>query len=343
VIGIFFAWWLDQLAACLPRRWRPLAAADRNALVVAPAGPLASTREVDLSLRQNGQETSLGRFAPEAIDIAQASGKPSILVLGETEVLRKTLTLPLATERALRQTLAFEMDRETPFKSEELFWTYRVVQRDRQRGQLVVRLAMLPRASIAALLQGLAQAGIRPNRAEFGGAEHRGWFIPLDDDADNPADDRGRRIRVPAIAALAAGLVLAIVITPFVLQGVALSDLDRDIAAGQAAAARAGTLRDEINQVTAQIDLVENERRESGRPLATLAALTRLLPTDTYLTELQQQQRKLTLNGRSANVAHVIPALSAGNELLNPAFAAPVTRIEAQKLDAFTITAELAP
>ena len=40
-------------------------------------------------------------------------------------MLAKTVTLPLAAERELEQVLAFEMDRETPFKAEELYWIHR--------------------------------------------------------------------------------------------------------------------------------------------------------------------------------------------------------------------------
>jgi hypothetical protein len=36
----------------------------------------------------------------------------------EADVLSKTMTPPLATERDLAQILAFEMDRETPFNAE---------------------------------------------------------------------------------------------------------------------------------------------------------------------------------------------------------------------------------
>jgi len=49
------------------------------------------------------------------------------------------------------------------------------------------------------------------------------------------------------------------------------------------------------------VDLIESERDKAGRPLATLAALTSLLPDDTFLTELQLQQQKVIVSGRSAS------------------------------------------
>jgi len=70
----------------------------------------------------NGKESPLGHFALGAIgmaDLPRMAGRTTVLRLGETDVLGKTVSLPLAAERELDQALAFEMDRETPFTAEE--------------------------------------------------------------------------------------------------------------------------------------------------------------------------------------------------------------------------------
>src|SRR5207237_272487 len=80
-------------------------------------------------------------------------------------------------------------------------------------------------------------------------------------------------------------------------------------------------LRRELDRLSATIDLVESERDKAGRPLAILATLTRILPDDTYLTEVTLQQRKVTLSGRSAAAARLIGALSADEGLRHVPFA----------------------
>src|SRR5438874_1544203 len=75
--------------------------------------------------------------------------------------------------------LAFEMDRETPFKPEELFWSHHIARRDRQTGQLLVRLLLLPRARLERLLAALDRAGISPRWAEIGAGPDRGSRLPL--------------------------------------------------------------------------------------------------------------------------------------------------------------------
>jgi hypothetical protein len=49
------------------------------------------------------------------------------------------------------------------------------------------------------------------------------------------------------------------------------------------------------------------------------------------------------VSGRSASASRLIGALSAGDQLRNPSFAAPVTRIEALRAEVFTIAMEAAP
>jgi general secretion pathway protein L len=144
-------------------------------------------------------------------------------------------------------------------------------------------------------------------------------------------------------AALCLLLAAGALVVPFVRQAVTLSRLDAQVAAGRQAVLEAEKLRAEIDRQSQSGALIDSERRKAGRPLALLAAVTRALPDDSYLTELLQQQRKITINGRSAGAARLIGALAADDALKNPAFAAPVTRIESARAEVFSIAAEVGP
>jgi general secretion pathway protein L len=342
----FLLWWFGQLAELVPLRLRSADAAGGDALVITPAGPLSKLIDhVDITLRRGGRETSLGRFgiSESSLDrVPRAAGTPAVIRLAAGEVLGKTLSLPLAAERQLDQVLEFEMDRETPFNAEELFWTYRLARRDRQTGTLLVRLLLLPRASLERLLAGLDQIGLRPGWAEIAGGPDKGSRVPLSDHQTGP-HGFVRRWSLWAAGAVCMLLALAAVLVPFARQSAEAVAIERRIAADRQIAAEAEKLRQEIDQLSGSIGLVESERTKAGRPIAVLAALTRLLPDDTYLTEFAQQQRKVTLSGRSAAASRLIGMLSGDELLRNPAFAAPVTRIEATRSEVFSITAEVAP
>lgn len=340
----FFDWWLGQLADLLPARLRRSGARAGDALVIAPLGPLGDVDAVAASLRRGGKETPLGRYPLGGSGFAglpRASGKPAVLRLRESDVLQKTVSLPLAAERELRQVLAFEMDRETPFTAEELYWDYRVEAVDRQSGRLSVRLTLLPKAGLAALLAALGDAGIAPRRAEIAEAGGKACHLPLDGNGGR-LEERSRRL-LYAAAACCAALGLAVILTPFVRQSLALTAADREVAAGKVAAAEVERLRRDIDRLSGNVDLIQRERDKAGHPLEVLAAATRVLPDDTYLSEIALQNRKVTLSGRSAAAARLIGPLSASGEFGNPSFAAPVTRLEALHAEVFTITAEVRP
>jgi general secretion pathway protein L len=342
----FFAWWIGQLWDLLPERWGRSGSMLEDALVIEPVGPLS--REVDhigINLRHHGRETPLGRFslaADSVAELARPPGKRFVLRLRQADVLAKTVTLPIAAENHVRQALAFQMDQETPFTPDELYWSHFIARRDRQGGRLSVRLLLVPRQSLAGLLRALDHAGIVPNRAEIGDGPDQHRILPLDSDDGALGGARRRALLWPA-AALCLLLAAGTIATPFARQAISLAGVNREISAGRATAAEVEKLRRELDRLSGTIDVVQSERDKAGRPLATLATLTRILPDDTYLTEVTQQQRKVTLSGRSAAAARLIGALSAGEGLRNVAFAAPVTRLDAIRAELFTITAEVAP
>jgi general secretion pathway protein L len=341
----FFSWWRGQLADLLPQELRRSAFSAADALVITPIGPLGQGIDaVTVDQRRNGKETPLGRFTIGATGLAELSrpaGRMTVLRLGEADVLGKTVTLPLAAERELDQALAFEMDRETPFKAEELYWNHRVAAADRQSGRLSVRLALIPKANLDPLLGDLAAVGLGPRRVEIAEGPDRGFYLSLNGNG-HPAQHAANRLLWPA-AACCAALAIAAVVTPFMRQELTLAALDREVAAGRAAAAEADSLRQEIYRLSGSAGFIESERDKAGRPLIVLAATTRILPDDTYLTEMELRQRKLTLGGRSAGAARLIGALAADGEFRNPGFSAPVTRLEALRAELFTINAEVGP
>ena len=338
----FFKWWFGQLAELLPQRLRRSAPTIADATVITPIGPAMNV--VAVGLRRSGNETPLGQFALGASELAhlpRSPTKPAVLRLREGDVLAKPLVLPLAAERDLDQALLFEMDRETPFKSDELYWNHRVAAVDRQNARLSVRLVLTRKAHLAPLLEPLGRAGITPVRAEILDGPDAGFWLPLD--TDRPSADRGRRPLLKPLAVCCALLALASIATPFVRQSRMMAKLDQSLATGRAAAAEADRLHAEIARLAGSANLIVKEREKVGQPLSVLAAATRVLPDDTYLTEMQLQQRKLTMSGRSAAAARLIGVMAVEAEFHNPTFAAPVTRIEALRQEIFTIVTEVAP
>ena len=71
-----------------------------------------------------------------------------IVALPPGQVLRKKITLPAAVEQNLKQALAYDLDRHTPFKPDELYFDAAVVGRDAQKGEIRVDWAAALRSVV---------------------------------------------------------------------------------------------------------------------------------------------------------------------------------------------------
>src|SRR5579875_400946 len=222
---VFLAWWWRQLQDLLPARWRESGtereARDAVVLTLAEAVP-GQPPSVDVSLPRQRGAGRLGRFALdgrglEALRSALGGARRGAvrLALPPQLILEQQVALPLAAERELDTVLRYEMDRLTPFPADSVFWSWALEGRDRQRGRLLLRLRLVPRAAVEGVLAGLASVGLRP--AQLESATEPARSVSLSD-----VHRGGRRTRGSAIlVAACACLLLAAVALPFVRQELA--------------------------------------------------------------------------------------------------------------------------
>ncbi|MBP0494952.1 PilN domain-containing protein [Pararoseomonas indoligenes] len=315
---------------------------DRSDALIATLQPADAS--LSLSRRRRGRESPAGAFS---IDPAGATAlrrqlgpgrrAPRLLLrVPPALVLERPVTLPLATEGELDRVLAYELDRLSPFRAEEVFWTYAVEGRDTSAGQIRLRLALVPRQGLEAALgtlraAGMPAAGLLAPRGSGGS-----WSFGLEapGTAREPA---GRRLALRLAVAGCAALALVAAALPFLRQQRALAAAEARIAASRPAVTEVEALRRRTAERAGGNDALSAEAARLGRPLEALAALTAILPDDTFLTALTLRQGVATLTGQSAGAARLIAALSADPSIRSAAFAAPVTRQEGGRGEVFTI------
>ncbi|WP_419730940.1 PilN domain-containing protein [Lichenicola sp.] len=370
MIADVLTWWSRQMLDLVPARFaRP----DPSAVGALLVEPHPGGDGVRLLRRQSGEETVLGNFALRRMTMPDATGvgvpgdvdpddaavlRAAIVSAGTREggrfvllrlpagaALQRDVTLPLAAEAGLDRVLAYEMDRLTPFAADDIFFAWTVLRRDREAGRIMLRLSLVPKAPLLPLLDTLRLVGASPRGIEIPAFVNAGAStdpnhrlrIPLAHERTASAIQE-RRLLVAAGAACAALAVLAIML-PFALQSVAASRLNHQVAALQPRVDAVQALRRRIAGSTAGGDLVATERHRLGDTLEVLAAVTRVLPDDSYLSDLTLRQGQLTISGQSPGAAKLIPAISSDPAFSAPAFSAPVTRIEGQNTDLFSIRA----
>ena len=346
MVNEFLAWWLQRLAELVPERLSRRLAAPSQALLVDVEEEFGQPLGLALTIRRGRQHGRLGRFrldaaglrAARAVLPRQRRSRAVILRLPGSALLERQVAVPLAAERDPAGVLRYDMDRLTPFAADEVFWTWAVERRDEIRGNLHLRLSLVPKARVQPVLAALGAIGLVATEIQPAATDHvmpRIALIPA-------ASARGRwRQRAAAVAAIGcAGLTLAAIVTPFATQAVQRAAVERRIAAMAPKVQLAEALRKRIANADASRDVLAAERARLGDPLVALAALTDLLPDDTYVSDLSLNARKLSFAGRSGGAARLIGLLSASPIVRNPVFGAPVTRTEdGQSL--FSIRADL--
>ena len=336
----FLEWWGGQLRDLVPAHWltQP-GGADALIADVSVPGILTMRR------RRGGMEQRLtelhgddaGSPGLRAAVAGRPRGEPVLLRVAPAIVLERAVSLPLAAERDLVRVLGYEMERLTPFAASELVWDHLVLLRDRARGRINLRLTMVQLAAVAqpmAMLQGL---GVVPAALEA--AMPDGMRVLKLTHEGRPAQ---ARLSIRSLA-IAAGVLAALAIaSPFLRQALHLAALRAQMDSMAPRIAQVEALRQRIAGSSAGGDAVAAETRRLGDTLEAIAALTEVLPDDSYLTEFTMRERKMTMAGLGASAPRLISGLSADPRLRSPAFTAPVTKSETNHLDVFAIRAELA-
>jgi len=333
MILVFMRWWFDQLADLVPASVRRRFRRPPDAVLLD-----GSASELTMSVRRRGVERPLGSVRQARGVGKRRGGLPDLVLLRPPAhaVLRKRLRLPAVALGHLRRALGYEMERETPFAADELHWDYRVIRQDAEAAQLEIEMVLVPRAALTPVLAQAATASLTPTALEIAEDAAAHWLIPL-------AEASRRRLdRVTGfLVATTAVLLLLVLGLPWLRQQEALETVEARLETTRAHAADAATLRGEIDKLADAADFIAAERRRAGRPLAILAAATRALPDDTYLSAVSLHGSRVIFNGYAPNASGLIARLADAPVFRNPVFTAPVVREPGSGLETFAIDVSL--
>jgi general secretion pathway protein L len=260
-------------------------------------------------------------------------------------VLQRNLSLPAAAEENLRQVLAFEMDRQTPFKADQIYFDSRVTGRDASGRNVLVELVLLPRAQldqeIAALPAGAsALDGVDAWRAAPGGDRRQINLMPQERRA------RRRDMRLPLNLGLAA-LVLALLFVnmdeSLTNRADAVESMRAEVEKSNVEARQVATLRKTLADSVAGANFLSDKKRNSPLTVAVLDDLSRRLPEDTFLERLQIENGEIQLQGQAKEAAKLIALLSSSACLGDPRLQGQIQPDARTGKERFQITADAKP
>ncbi len=346
--GEFLRWWGGELAAMLPASWRARLAQSRRRLLLSlgdgelhvevhDGETLQSLDTFPLDRDPRVQGTAL-RDLLAGHELAEA---PRDLVLDGGLVLRKDVTMPLATEPNLRQALTYEMDRQTPFRADDVFFDYRVTGRDREAGTLRVELCVAPRKVVSDRLEPIVSRGLPPTGVDVLEGDMPAGFNLL------PAEQRARVVnrqtRINWYLAGAAVLVLAVVMAESLyLRQAQLEQLDTRIEDLRAEAMQVQRIDNQIEEASASATFLLDQRAAMAPSVVVLTEVTSILPDDTYLDRLLIGDGRVQMQGKSENAQRLIELINESERFEAASFRGP-TRLDSRtQREIFDLNADIA-
>jgi len=350
----FINWWLCELSFLLPGGIRQLFNRHQSTILTA-----FENNAVVFDRIQVGQYKRLGVFPLLTPDGATATAQESAvqkalktasqqtpkiaLDLPSNQILRRTITFPSATEENLQQVVQYEMERRTPFKPDEVYFTASVTGRSPETQEIEVALAVVPRATVDEAVEQMANLGLRPERV---GASAPGLsaaegvnFLPSDGTRKTP---RWGVAGTGALGLVTAVLLIAAILLPLEIKRERAAQLSADVVALRKNAVAASRLTDEIEALRVRNQFIQTQRNSAQPAVKVLDDLTRLLPDDAWVFQLRLQKGQVSAQGYTTAVSALVERIESDPRFRNVAVQSRVTRDPKTGMERFHLTFDLA-
>jgi general secretion pathway protein L len=329
----FFRWWWRELSGLVPASLKPLPRPARGFIWVEfqPAaavlrrfsrGRLEEVGRVELA----GTDATARKLSFNAV-LARYRRQPIGLAIPADQILRKQVTLPLAARDNLRQVIGFELGRHTPFNAEHACFDYQELGSDPKHGTLSVRLTVAARRTIDESIALLRDWGRLPKAAvamdELAATPRYANLLPLH-------LQTGTSLPVKlayALAALVPLLLLAAALAIPVWQKseVAVA-LEADVAQARKRAAAIDALRQELDRASAEYQFLLEKKMQRPATVAILEDVTRLLPDDTWLNQLEVKGQEVILSGETNSSSSLVRVVDKSRLMEEASFRSPLVK-----------------
>ncbi|MFC1740726.1 PilN domain-containing protein, partial [Pseudomonadota bacterium] len=293
---------------------------------------LSISSEQDISLQKQQVEDLL--VEKELLEA------PRFLLLRLASVLNTQVRLPAAAEPNLAQVLAYEMDRQTPFKASDVYYDWKVLDRGGESGQVSLELYVAPRSEVDALIQTVSGRGFQLAGVDIVDGRNTLGLNLL------PPDRRSRSINRRVRFNLALGAACVILLALVMAQSLSLrahqvEELEEAILAVQGEARAVTQIKQQIEDNSEAAGFLAKKRAETPLSIAVLADITRILPDDTYLDRLVINKSSVQMQGKSQNAQQLIELVNE-SPLLDEAAFRGSTRLDARSgLEIFEVNANV--
>ena len=347
----FMRWWLVELSGMVPAGLRPGGLDTECFTLVRLEQDSAFFRLFDSgTIRDAGNvmlralDAAAQRQAfMSALDKVRNGQRDVVIALPSDRVLRKALTLPLATEENLRQVLEFQIEEYTPFPLAQVHFGHRVAGRDFGRGQLTVEFAATPRNTADEAVNRLNDWGCVVRAVVAEDMLAAGALVNLLPAAQGKPPSIIKQGLNPWLAGLVMLLAIAAIAVPLSIKREAIVQMLPWLEKGKAAAETTEALRRDLEARVQEHNYLLEKRRALPPVIVALEELTRILPDDTWVQQIDIKGKELQIQGETASSVKLIGLFEQSGRFYDPSFRSPLTKGQTAGSERYQLAMQMRP
>lgn len=320
----FLRWWGGELTAMLPARLREWVRRGPDVLWLGVHGGGVTIRRArtGAALATIGsvqsQELQRAAFAQACAGI-DPDDRRLLLVVPAAQVLSRRLMMPAAAAADPHRVVGYELDRQTPFRPEQVYYDVRLSPDPAPAGHVAMDFYAAPKAELDPMLERLALIGAHPDAIDVQAADGALAGIDLLPPGLRPRRvDRRRRINGILVAACV--LLLVLVLSQWLAnRRAALAEMRDEVDAMRAKATQSEQLRTQLDGALAASKFLVQRKSENPSALAVLDDLTRRLPSSAWLDAMTlDDSGGLDIKGEAAKAAALVDTLGSSKVIVEP-------------------------
>lgn len=239
-----------------------------------------------------------------------------VLLLEPHQVLSQVLTFPEEAEKNLQQLFRFEMDRFTPFRVDDVYFSYKIIERDSVSRCIQVLLFVSLKENLDSMLNSLNAAQLSFCAVDVIGADSASDAFNSQGCGVNILPVHQRR-SLPRQDLLKSGsltflIVAAVIFSYYYTLSNKQQYFDywqQKVTAITASTSSVVDLKKQVDEAGQAAGFVANKKNSALSLTAVLYRLTQVLPDNTHVQQLYVKNNEVEIHGLSASAAKLIPLL----------------------------------
>lgn len=254
-----------------------------------------------------------------------------------TLLMQREIRLPIAAKSRLREVLSYEMDRLSPFNSEEVYFHFAPFQQKPGETWLRGNLIVAQKRRLDPWYELLSRENIDIASVTLAGDSKPLSLLPR---TNHQSASMGGKLTV-LLWSLISLLLVAVLISPIWQQRQIAIELEQAMYSAQAKASKIVELQERLNQRRDAIGMVSNVRKLYLPVSEVLLELTRLIPEGSWTQKVSVQRNVVDISGESDQASELISLLERSPMFEEVRFKSPLVKSRVSDKEHFDLTMKI--